>query len=493
MQWQDATRPDIGYQGMMPGRSDITVGESTTLDEAGFGIGAMRESLEQTVEEVSNLGVVVTDYGNLLERKVEPWAVPTVAPLSQTINRRADPTFQLSDFMVPPMRGRSDTEGHNHTHITTTVAHQLQQGGNTKNRAYLAFLTPSINRAYSQLNFMVSEVTSPCQMDVGIYLVDPETKVLTRQVYQTDVGIPLGEAVAIVEFDQWVAPQGSYIAIVWLQRGTGNTRSLLGLDDTPRPLLNNVFPRKISAIHTSASVNALPAAIDGESLVDFEGYWFTPYAELSEDVGADYRVFNESWPDTGAAGRPWVPLTSPGIRSAGGYTSAGGLGTRVSVYETQLSTDYVRVQSTINRTFDNTRRSTLIVRGSNDLRSGVGVSAVNNTHYELIEWNNRDAGSSWHDRTVHRTFGATPRAGDQIEVDYLNGLVDVRINGVHHVAAQAVGGPQGAAARFLGVQNERTGSIINAFPSPWFGPWSARDLPQADDGENDEDGTGTEG
>ncbi|MGN0100768.1 MAG: hypothetical protein ACI39C_07495 [Dietzia sp.] len=35
MRWQDATRPDIVYEGMMPGRSDITDGESTTLAEAG--------------------------------------------------------------------------------------------------------------------------------------------------------------------------------------------------------------------------------------------------------------------------------------------------------------------------------------------------------------------------------------------------------------------------------------------------------------------------
>lgn len=440
-------------------------------------------------DEVHNLGTVVADYGDDLERKVEPWAVPTVAPLSATINRRADPTFQLSDFMVPVVRGRSDQEGHNHTHVTTSSAYALSRGAGEKNVVHLAFLTPTINRAYTQLNFMVAEVVDPCRMDVAVYVVD-ENRVLNRQVYVPDVTSGLGESVATVTFPTWVSTQGSYLAIGWLQHGAGNSRALLGLDDTPRPLMNNVFPRKIAARHTPIVPTALAGAIDGENHVDFN-FWFTPYAELSEDVGVDYRVFTDNWTYDGYLGRPWVSLTSPGLASGGGYTAARGSGLRVGMYDTPLSTDFVRVKTSIYNKGNSgsDRRSTIVVRGTNDLRSGVGLSAIANTRYELIEWTGKavDSSSEWDDRTVIRTISQTPQEGDQIEIDYLDGLVTVRINGTEHITEQAVGGPQGESGRFVGIQNRRQ-AFITAVYSPWFGPWSARDLPQEASGGDQGEG-----
>src|SRR5699024_1941130 len=288
----------------------------------------------------------------------------------------------------------------------------------------------------------------------------------------------------------WVATQGSYLAVAFLQRGSGNTRQLLGLNETPRPLMNNVFPRKISAIETNRSV-MISKFVDGNTQVDFD-YWFNPYAELSENVGIDYRTFTEGWFYNGPqVGRPWVPLTSQGIGSENGYTRPYGSGLRVSMYDTPLSTDFVRIRSSIHRpgTAGRNRRSTLIIRGTNDMRSGVGLSAIGDSHYELIEWDNKNVNSNeeWNDRTVIRTISTPPRAGQAIEVDYLNGYVTVRINGTTYIDEQMVSGPAGAAGRFLGIQSRRQ-AWITWESSPWFGPWSARDLPQDDDGEDGEEG-----
>lgn len=487
-----AGRPGGGFIFPPPRVTDDGGAPLEVARQVGQQLAQWGDLAEWTTEAVNNLGVVVEDYGpqitDLIENRVLPWAVPTIAPLSQTINRRADPTFQLSDFMVPPMGG-TDSRGD----AVTTAATGLQQGGSTKNRAYIAFLTPAVTRAYERLNFMVSAVTNPCPMDVGVYLVDPETKVLHRQVLVQDVSIPLGESVATVEFDDpWVSVQGSYVAIVWLQRGTGNTRFLLGLNDTPRPLGTQVYPHKISAIHTSTNVASLPATINGTTQTDF-GFWFTPYAELSENVGERLQVFTEKWPDVGTGiGRPWVAITSTGIGSGGGYTAAYGSGLRVSLYDTPLATDYVRVKSSIynpgNET--NSRRSTLIVRGTNNCRSGLGLSAISGQRYELISWADRAVTSDedWNDRTVIAAIARVPREGDQIEIDYLGGQVTVRINGTAHIDGQAVGGPQGSAGRFVGIQNRRQ-SFIGATFSPWFGPWSARDL-SLDDGDDEGAGEG---
>ena len=454
------------------------------------------DAVDGVRDDVHNMGTVVQDYGTAIEElgknRVMPWAVPTVAPLSQSINRRADPTFQLSDLMSPLMRGRSDQEGHNHTHITTSEPYQMQRGMNTKGRIYYAFITPAVTRAYTQLNFMVSEVTSPCRMDIAVYVVDPN-RGLTRQVHQTDAAASLGfgESVLTVNFPTFVADQGSYLAIAFLQHGTGNSRYILGLDDTPRPLLGSIFPPKISATNQVTGRTSLPAFIDGNngSLVDFSGYWFTPYAELSEDVGIDYKMFSESWGHGSIAPRPWVTLFGGIFSSVGGYAAAGSNGNKVSIYDTPLSTDFVRVRSSIHAKNSN-YQSTLIIRGTNDLRSGIGLSATNRrSQYELISWSNRDTSSSWDDRTVIATINRAPQSGDTIEVDYLNGLVTVRINGTTYLSDVAVGGPSGAAGRFVGIQTARGSDIFNTFHSPWFGPWSARDLPQ-DDGDEDGDESG---
>ena len=476
-------------------------GQIAKMSDVDDAVGGVRD-------DVYNMGTVVQDYGTAIEElgknRVMPWAVPTVAPLSQSINRRADPTFQLSDLMSPLMRGRSDTENHNHTHITTSEPYQMQRGMNTKGRIYYAFITPAVTRAYTQLNFMVSEVVDPCRMDIAVYVVDPN-RGLTRQVHQADAAATLGfgESVLAVNFPTFVAEQGSYLAIAFLQHGTGNSRYILGLDDTPRPLLGSIFPPKISATNQQAGRTALPAFIDGNngSLVDFSGYWFTPYAELSEDVGIDYKMFSEAWGSGSVATRPWVGMTSSGIFSAtAGWAQAGGDGQRVSIYDTPLSTDYVRVRTSISRRQTNNNfPSTLIFRGTNDLRSGLGLAAVNRSgngsggYYRLTSWSNTNVTTSWDSgRTALATIDRVPQQGDQIEVDYLNGLVTVRINGEVRIDSMTVGGPAGAAGRFVGLQFQGGSDLFNTWRSPYFGPWSVRDLPQSngggDDGEGNEEG-----
>ena len=461
------------------------------------------DTADWAAETTRNQGQVLVDYGDRLDNKVEAWAVPTIMPLSATINRWADPTFQLSDMMVPIMSGTTDAAGHNHTHTVSTTPRQLQRGAGTPGRIYYAFITPAINRAYEQLNFMVSEVSgSPCRMDIGVYVLDAATKALTRQVHVQDAaaGLPFAESVVTVQFPTWVATQGSYVMVAWLQHGAGNPRMILGLDDTPRPLPTEIqFPHKISAIHSVQGHTALPAVIDGSSAVEvsFSGIWFTPYAELSESVPVALRAFVENWPSTGQAPRPWVHLTSPGILSSGGYTSAGGTGYRVSVYDTPMATDFVRVSSSVYRLWtNNIRRATLIIRGTNDLRSGVGLSVINTQNnvgrYELIQWSGVSVTSNWDTRTLVRTINLLPQEGDRIEVEYLDGLVSVWISGIKYITDQPVTGPAGAAGRFVGIQNERAdGGFLVAWPSPWLGPWSARDLPQGNGGGDDE--TGTEG
>lgn len=493
LSWFDATRPGIGYEGTMPGRSDITDGESSSINEAGFAVGALREQLENTTSKVNNVGVVVDTYGpqitDLIENRVLPWAVPTISPLSQTINRRADATVQLSELSSPVLYGTTDAAGHNHTHTMSMESSRMFKSGALKGQIYIAFLTPAITREYEQLNFMLGEgTTTPAQLDIAVYLVDTDTRVLSRQVHVTSVaaGLPIGESVVTVGFDKWVAVQGSYVAVAFLWSGTGDTRHILGVGETQRPLPTEIiFPAKRSARHVNVAHTVLPSSIDGTTQVDFVN-WYTPYAELSENIGQVLRTFTESWPDLGSdVGRPWVALTAVGIGSFGGYTAASGSGLRVSIYDTPLATDRVRVSSSIYRdqsTIDN-RRSTLVVRGTNNLRSGIGLSAISRSRYELITWSNLEVASDgeWDDRTVVATIPRVPQQGDQLEVDYLDGLVSVRINGDEYVSSVAIPGHQGPAARFVGIQNRRQ-AFITASYSPWFGPWSARDLPPVDPG-----------
>ena len=459
-------------------------------------------------ETVANYGSVLEDYGNALERKVEPWAVPTVAPLSSTINRRADPTFQLSDFMVPnlPLAGTTNgASGHFHDLTSPSIGDPgrvergLAGGWSEKSYAYFAFITPAINRAYEELNFMVGPVTSPCNMDVSVYVVD-ESRQLNRQVGPVRVSdsIGLGQSLVTIPFERWVATQGSYVAVMFYQSGTGNTRDLLGLNDTPRPLSNVVFPRRIGARRTTSG--APGTTVDGESSIDFEhaNSWFVPYAELSEAVGIDYRVFNDSFNYDGVLGRPWLALTSQGISSDIDYhaVKATGIGTRVSMYDTPMSTDYVRIKTSVARLWgNNQRRSTVIVRGTRDLRSGVGVSVINNSRYEIIRWSSQNPDRNWDEgKTVVATINVTPSVGHNLEIDYLAGELVVRINGLESARVASVGGPAAAAGRFLGFQLERTsGGWFASYPSPWLGVWSAQDLPQAGgDGGGDDGETGEE-
>lgn len=502
-------RPSLtkeGYRVVHPGARFILPPPSTpdstnpdqVLEEVATQLKQWGELAEWSAETAVNQGAVIEDYGStlsdLVENRVVPWAVPTVAPLSQTINRRADPTFQLSDFMVPLMRGRSDAAGHNHQHDTTTEAHRMQAGMNTKGRIYYAWVTPSVTRAYDRLDFLVSEITNPCRMDVAVYVLDPDTKILNLQRLNEDITIPLSETVATVQMDPWVATQGSYICIAWLQHGSGNSRYIYGLDDTPRPLTTDVFPPKISATNQILSQTQLPQHIDGNNatVMDFSGYWFTPYAELSEAVQVQPRFYSEPWPNVGREiGRPWVPLTSQGIGSGGGYTSAYGVGIRVSVYESPLSSDRVRVRTSIHSDSSggNVRRSTLVVRGNNDLSTGLGLSALSRTRYELIQWTGLGVNSNeeWDDRTVLVTIPRAPQQGDQIEVDYLEGSVTVRINGEVEVQDLTVGGLNGPEFRFVGIQNRRQ-AFITASWSPWFGHWTAQDLPPSG-GDDDDSNT----
>ena len=445
-----------------------------------------QQQLAAVEGQVVNQGEVIDSYGEALATKVGPEAVPTIAPLSQAINRRADPTFQLSDFMAPPMSG-TDSRGD----TVTVNPSAIKQGASAKGVIYYSFITPLINRAYEQLNFMVSEVSGTlCQMDIAVYVLDADSKILTRQVHAVDAaaGLPISESVVTITFPRWIAEQGSYVCIAWLQHGTGEVRSLLGLDETQRPLTDMVFPPKISAIGVlSGGYTALPETVDGSSTaaMDFPATWFTPYAELSEKIGDITRSFMEPWPDVGGdIDRPWVPLTARGIGSGGGYTAAYGTGMRVSIYDTPLASDHVRVSSSVYRIYQNQpevpRHSTLIVRSSNDGRSGVGLT-MNHQQYQLIEWANVSVDLEFDSRyrTVIYTLPVAPAEGDEIVVEYHEGAVDVWINGTQYVTAQAVGGPTAAAGRFVGIQNNRTGTV-SFYISPWFGPWSARDLPQSD-------------
>ena len=478
--------------------------------ELGEAVGQWRDQVTSTADEVHNIGEVLVDYGDALDdlnvNRVEPWAVPTVAPLSQTINRHADATFQLQGFMGLDLPLAGNTRGSDgHFHALTgdhadagRVEPGLARGWAEHSVSYYAFITPAVTRAYSQITFMLDEVvgSSAGSFYYAIYVTD-ENRVLKEQ-FRSDLltgELGLGRSVVTFSFPTFVATQGSYIAVgVEQLESTGPTRPLLGLYEVRRPIsVSQYFPPRIAARRTSTA-GLLPPVVDGESELDFEhpDAWFVPYIELSENLGTDYRTFTEGWFYNGPQiGRPWVPLTSQGIGSENGYTRPYGSGLRVSMYDTPLSTDYVRIRSSIHRpgTAGRNRRSTLIIRGTNDMRSGVGLSAIGDSHYELIEWNKKNVNSNeeWNDRTLIRTISTPPRAGQAIEVDYLDGYVTVRINGTTYIDEQMVSGPAGAAGRFLGIQSRRQ-SWITWESSPWFGPWSARDLPQDDDGEDGEEG-----
>ena len=441
-------------------------------------------------EQVNNVGEVLLDYGDALNTKVESWAVPTVAPLSQTINRRADASFQMQGFLHPlfsaTYKDDDGTSTSTRTIQTDDVNWQFPPTGTTKGRTYLTFLTPAINRVYERLNFMVTSVSSPCRMDVRIFTVDKDTLQLTMQVDLPNVSIPLSEAVASIEFDPWVATQGSYVCVAILQSGTGDTRSIFGLRELVRPLSNAIFPRKIGALHTATDMTSIPSVIEGETEVDFTGYWNALYVELSENVGDRPAQYFEPWPDVGAIGRPWVRLTSTSVYSGGGWVGASGFGYRVAIYDSPLTSENSQVRSTVHTLYDsNYRRATLIARTTSNGRSGIGLSVINlgsdNGRYELIAWTDSAPDADWDTRTVLATVPDDPKVGDDLVVDYIAGEAIFYLNGVERarVSAPAYNNPQ---HRFVGVQTERTGNIVTAYPSPRLGHWTARDLPQSGGG-----------
>lgn len=462
--------------------------------------------------QAQNLGEVVETYGTAIEDlgkdRVMPWAVPTVATLSESLNRRADATFQLQGFMslANPLAGNTvGADGHFHA-LTGThpnagrVETRLAEGWSEGNRTYLAFVTPAVTRLYNGIDFMVGATSgTPAVLDFALFRTDENRQLTsligTQRVEPAEVGT--GRAVVSRTFAPLLVQQGEYIAIAVRQWATGAQRPLLGVYDVNRPLKNSTFPRKITATWAT-STSSIPATINGEAELDFTADWFIPYIELSEDVGVDYKVFADPWPDVGGqAPRPWVPVTPEGIRSSGGYTAPGGVGVRVSMYDTPLSTDNVRVRSSVYRVYANSEPSTIVIRGTNDLRSGLGLQVIPHHEgfsvgrYELITWSNQAPNRDWMTgRTVIRTISLRPQAGHLIEVDYLDGQVTVRINNNPYVTDQTVGGQSGPARRFVGIQSERTGNFLGYFPSPWFGPWSARDLPPDTGGGDDGEGEG---
>src|SRR5699024_12304652 len=81
------------------------------------------------------------------------------------------------------------------------VERSLAKGWTVGNRTYVAFITPAINRAYEQVNFMVAAVNgTPSNMDVAIYVTD-ENKILTSQIGVHRVeGVGLGDELVSVTF-----------------------------------------------------------------------------------------------------------------------------------------------------------------------------------------------------------------------------------------------------------------------------------------------------
>ena len=450
-------------------------------------------------EDRANTGQVISDYGDALKDKVSSWAVPTVSPLSQTINRRADPSFPLSALLHANWDGRYQDWDETGTSWerslpNSNVTRSLARGGNVKGRTYFAFITPAINRAYERMNFMVSSVSSPaCRMDVAIYIVNDDDRSLIRQVHVTDAaaGIGFSEAVVTVTFDQWVATQGSYIAVVWLQHGTGNTRQLLGLNDTPRPLSNAIFPRKISAIHPSTGMTDLPATLSGDTQVDFESLWFTPYAELSENVGVELRYFQDPFTsDTNQyITRPWIGLTEAQVRvQSDGWagvptTIITSYGARAAIYETPLSTDRVQVSARVLGNFsgsgDGTAYSFIALRTTNNM--GIGVGVFYNAHtIQIRSWATGSAELIYDLSTVRastswtlgsaREFTVTWEAGEVAVYDETNTAILSWTDTVTQPVSRY---------RFTGMGFQR----LSGTSSPRLDHWGARDLPPVEEEE----------
>src|SRR5690606_15002626 len=151
----------------------------------------------------------------------------------------------------------------------------------------------------------------------------------------------------------------------------------------PRPLSNAIFPRKISGIHPSTGMTILPADLSGDTQVDFESFWFTPYAELSEAVGTELRLFQDPFTRStaGYISRPWINLSGNEVWVSssgwagvptGVFISGGG---RLALYDTPLSTDRVQVSARVVEAVSPTTTSFSFValRTTNNMGIGVGV------------------------------------------------------------------------------------------------------------------------
>lgn len=444
------------------------------------------EDIEQwQAENTGNWGPVIADYGVQLERKVEAWAVPTVSPLSQTINRRADPSFPLSSLLNPagPITGSSGSayggdndSGHSHGAGSFTVNNTMAAGADSTTHIYCAFITPAINRVYERLNFIVDEVTSPRTMDVAIYILD-EDKILNRQLLVTNAGasIPTGRAVATVEFNPWVATQGSYIAVMWRQYGSGNTRRLLGLRDTPRPVPSSgqYFPVRLAGRVPGAG-SAFPMTIDAGTTMDFTSDWFVPFAELSESTGEMLQHFTDDFNRDGYAGRPWAKLTGQAPWMDG--SSIGVLqslivlnGPRIALYDQPLSSEDVHVEMQMTGPLGPQGTTWFAVRTTNTFLNGVGVF-ITNSAIALKSWNVTDVHNINGSATALGSYLHTLKQWDIVSCDYASGTFTVKVNGT--TIFTVTGQTRGQTHRFLGIGFDR----VNGDSPPRVAQWRAWDV-----------------
>ena len=443
------------------------------------------EAIESwTAENTGNWGPVIEDYGQQLDRKVEAWAVPTVSPLSQTINRQADPVFQLSDLLSPSFRGRYYDEGETGTatrYLDTAngdVTWSMGSGAASTTDVHFAFITPAINRKYERLNFMVDAVTSPRPMDVAIYVLD-EDKVLTLQVLQTNAGaaLPTAQAVATVEFSPWIATQGSYVAIMWRQYGTGSTRRLLGMYDSPRPLSNQFFPPRLAGTMSGAA-NPFPQTIDGQAALNFAGSMFVPYAELSEKTGELRQHFTDNFNRRGYLDRPWAKLT--GQAPWADSTSAGVLqalvvfdGPRIALYDQPMSSERVHVEVQMTGPLGPQGVTWFAVRTTNTSLNGAGIFITNGT-ISLRSWSNAaNAEAIRGAATTVVSVNHTLEAWDLITCDYDNGTFKVDLNG--NTIITSPGHSYGKQFRFMGIGFDR----ISGDSPPRMAQWRAWDIEDA--------------
>lgn len=468
--------------------------------QVGQEIGRIREVADAAAETVHYHGEVIVDYGTTLgelnENRVMPWAVPTVSGLFETINRRADPSFPLSSLLNPAgpitgssssARGGDDDTGHSHSAGSYAVAPAMATGWSDKDRGYFVFLTPAITRAYERLNFMVDAVSSPCEMGVAVYVVGTD-RVFRRQVYVPTIGSSLstGRALVNVEFDRWVANQGEYVVVAFYQYGSGNTRRLLGLTDTQRPLDTSiVYPPRIGA-RSNATGDGLPETVDGSSAVSFTADWFIPYVELSEAVGTLARTYHDRFDQGGYLERPWVTLTGQGPYAADGgvgvirnLITGFNAGPRVSMYDSPVGTDRSAVEVVMGSMSSNSdHASWAVVRGTNNLRESVALWVMRD-RVEVRRWSVGDIHDARGSSVVVAGVDRSLARWDRVTAVFDGESVTVSVNGAHLFTASGLGGFAAPRFRFLGIGFEKTTSG-DIYPHR-FEDWRAFDVVAGED------------